>query len=64
MNWVEIKGTHINTHMIQTFFWEENELIVCVLGFSQSHSWRDPDQALYRKICAQLGVRPYEEAAG
>lgn len=61
MNWVNIEGTHINTNLIQTFFWEEKELIVQVLGSKETLVWDDPDQALYRKLCAQLGVRPDEE---
>lgn len=62
MNLVEIEGTHINTHLIQTFFWEENALIVQILGFGKPLEWYDRDQALYRKLCAQLGVRPCEGA--
>ena len=31
MNWVNIEGTHVNADLIQTFFWEENELIVRIL---------------------------------
>lgn len=61
MNWVNIEGTHVNTNLIQTFFREDKELIVQVLGFIKPLVWDDPDQALYRKLCGQLGVRPDEE---
>lgn len=61
MNWVNIEGTHVNADLIQTFFWEENELIVRILGFEKPLVWEDPKQATYRKLCRQLGVRPCEE---
>lgn len=63
MSFVNIEGTHVNTDLIQTFFWEENELIVHVLGYLKPLAWEDPKQAIYRKLCRQLGVRPCEEVA-
>jgi hypothetical protein len=61
MKWVDIKGTHINTNLILSFYWGDGQLIVSFAGDTIPTGWDDPDRELYVKLCHQMGVRPCEE---
>lgn len=63
MKWVLVARTHINTDLVQAFFWTEGQLTIWVVADDVSMKFRDPDRALYLKLCRALGVRPVEEAA-
>ncbi len=61
MKWIVVKGTHINTHQLETFFWRGGMLWLCFAGDPTPTTWNDPDRELYIKMCHALGVRPYGE---
>lgn len=61
MKWVEVKGTHINTNRMQTFYWKDGKLVLWLTGDWFPLEWDDPDRELYRKLCRQQGLRPAEE---
>lgn len=60
MKWIRIKGTHINTHLVTTFFWRDGQLWMNFSGDVETVTWDDPDRQLYVKLCHDLGVLPYE----
>lgn len=60
MKWVLIKEFHINTAMIQAFYWNDFELVIALEGRPELVC-PDPDRELYLKLCRQQGIRPYEE---
>lgn len=61
MRWICIKGTHVNTHRIDTFFWSDGKLWVNFAGESDTTIWDDPDRELYVKMCHLMGLRPEED---
>ena len=61
MKWICIKGTHVNTTRVDSFYWKEGHLCVWFAGQQVVTTWEDPDRELYIKMCHALGVRPYEE---
>lgn len=61
MKWVIIKKTHINTNLVETFYWCDGRLIIAFVGEDQPAVWEDPDRKLYLQLCRQQGIRPYEE---
>ena len=61
MKFVEIDGIHINADQIRTFLWKDGELCVWYAGRHFFESWPDPDRALYKKMCYELGVLPAED---
>lgn len=61
MKWVLIESTHVNTDLIQSFYWQDGELIIWHAASAFCDRLEDPEQKLYIKLCHQLGVRPAEE---
>ncbi len=61
MKWAEIEGTHINTNVIQTFYWKDGKLTIWFIGDQLPIEYDDPDQVLYVKLCRSQGIRPAEE---
>jgi hypothetical protein len=61
MKWIVVKGTHINTNRIDTFYWRDGQLWVCFASCLGPTTWDDPDRVLYVRMCQALGVRPDEE---
>ena len=61
MKWVSIKGTHLNTDRVESFYWKDGELVVWFALSNKPTIWEDPDAALYLQMCRRLGVRPDEE---
>jgi hypothetical protein len=61
MKWITIKGTHVNTSRIDSFFWKDGKLRVWFISDEDYTVWVDYDQKLYRKLCEDLGVEPVEE---
>lgn len=57
--WVEINGTHVNTALVSTFFWNQLKgLTLFYIGSDRPTVWHDPDKALYRKLCDAVGIEP------
>ena len=61
MRWICIKGTHINAHRVESFYWGAGTLRIWFAGNRTPLVWEDPDRELYVKMCHVLGVRPDEE---
>ena len=60
MRWVLIDGTHINTDIVRTFYWDDGDLYICYTSGSYN-TWSDPDKALYIRLCHLLGLRAAED---
>lgn len=54
MSWVLIDDLHVNANNLCTFYWSDGFLKLNFRGYDDRI--RDPDQALYKKLCHQLGV--------
>lgn len=61
MKWIRIKGTHVNTHLVTTFFWRDGQLWMNFSGDVETVTWDDPDRGLYLQACHALGIQPDEE---
>ena len=61
MKWVLLGKRHINTNNVSYFKWDHGTLFVYFNVSEGSIVLPDPDKKLYRKMCKQQGIRPYEE---
>ena len=62
MKWVTVGKGHWNTDNIEAFYWADGRL--CVHWHDREEnsfeSYRDPDRAMYKRLCLCVGVAPLE----
>lgn len=60
MKWVAIGDIHVNADNLDAFRWHKGVLYLDFQGCENGTKLYDPARVLYIKLCAQLGVRPFE----
>ena len=63
MNWVTIKGMHLNLDHVQEFHWKDGELRIALSGDSAFYCLNDPDRRWYHKLCSRVSLPPVEKEA-
>lgn len=61
MKWVLIGKRHINTDLVQMFWWADGGLNLFIADNDCRHHIEDPEKKNYIKLCQAVGVRPDEE---
>ena len=62
MKWVTVGRAHWNADHIEAFFWAAGQLVVYWHDREENNveSYKDPDRALYIRLCRAVGLAPVE----
>lgn len=63
MKWINTNRGHLNTDLMQAFYWSRGKLWVHWLGEDSPESYDDPNRETYTNLCLRLLLKPIEEGS-